>query len=111
MMDRPFLQQHKVEEPVRPPPPPPPPKPPQATREPSAPSETVLALTRLVDLEAQMEFAFAKQMALIAEQKKLEIQYKVLENLPVGLEAYQEELDRLKKEKEEARQLYGDEVC
>lgn len=76
--------------------------------EPSEPSASMLALTRLLDLEAQMEYAFAKHMALVASQKMLRVQYEELEKLPVGIEAFQEELDKLKLRKEETEQLYDD---
>jgi len=76
--------------------------------EPSEPSASMLALTRLLDLEAQMEYAFAKHMALVASQKMLRVQYEELERLPVGIEAFQEELDKLKLRKEETEQLYDD---
>jgi hypothetical protein len=57
------------------PPPPPPPPPATPPPEPKEPSGLVLALTRLADLEAQMECGFAKHTQLVDEQKKLNAQY------------------------------------
>jgi hypothetical protein len=74
---------------------PPLPVPPSPPPEPSEPSGYVVALTRLFDLEAQMEFAFAKHMQLMAKQKKLRAQTEVLQNLPVGIEALTDELEKL----------------
>lgn len=51
----------------------------------------VLALTRLADLEAQMEYEFVKLTQLGREQKKIRVEYEVLEKLPVGKEAFQED--------------------
>jgi hypothetical protein len=61
--------------------------------EPSAPTPYVLALTRLVDLEAQMEFAFAKHLQLMTAGKRLHVQTETLRDLPVGLECFKEDLD------------------
>jgi hypothetical protein len=84
----------KTEEPA-PAPPAPEPEPPAGlpTPEPSAPTPYVLALTRLVDLEAQMEFAFAKHMQLMTAGKRLHVQTETLRDLPVGLECFKEDLD------------------
>jgi hypothetical protein len=51
-----------------------------------------MALARLADLEAQMEYAFVKHMQLVKRQRELQLQAKVLEHLPVGLEAIKDEL-------------------
>lgn len=56
------------------------------------PSGVMQALARFVELEAQMEYAFAKHMRLVNERSKLQAQVKVLSQLPVGLEALKEEL-------------------
>jgi hypothetical protein len=61
--------------------------------EPSAPSPYVLALTRLADLEAQMEFAFAKHLQLMTAGKRLHVQTETLRDLPVGLECFKDDLD------------------
>jgi hypothetical protein len=52
-----------------------------------------LALTRLADLEAQMEFAFAKHLQLMTAGKRLHVQTETLRDLPVGLECFKEDLD------------------
>ena len=59
------------------------------------PSGVMVALTRLADLEAQLEFAFAKHMQLVKKQKELDLQTKVLTKLPVGIKAFKEDLDAL----------------
>ncbi len=59
---------------------------------PGQPSGIVLALARLADLEAQMEYAYAKHMLLVRRQVELQLQTKILENLPVGMDAFSEEL-------------------
>jgi hypothetical protein len=84
----------KTEEPA-PTPAAPEPEPPAGlpTPEPSAPSPYVLALTRLADLEAQMEFAFAKHLQLMTAGKRLHVQTETLRDLPVGLECFKEDLD------------------
>jgi hypothetical protein len=48
---------------------------------------------RLADLEAQMEFNYAKHVQLMMKHKQLRAQYEVLENLPVGIDAIQAELE------------------
>jgi hypothetical protein len=53
------------------------------------------ALVRLADLEASMEYAFAKHMLLVKRGKELRAQQKVLETLPVGLEAIEEDLKKI----------------
>lgn len=67
--------------------------PPLPTPAPSAPSKYVLALTRLVDLEAQMEFAFAKHLQLVTGGKRLHAQTETLQDLPVGMECFNKEYD------------------
>lgn len=80
--------------PILTPPPPPEPSQPEAP-EPAEPSGYVTALIRLADLEAQMEYEFAKHMQLLTTHQELKAQYQVLENLPVGLDAIKEDLARL----------------
>jgi rhamnogalacturonyl hydrolase YesR len=46
-------------------------------------------------MEAEMDYAYAKHMQLMAKQRLLRVQYETLENLPVGIEALQDELDQL----------------
>jgi len=73
-------------------------KPPPVPRAPTPPPKgkptgVMLALTRLFELEASMEYAYAKHMQLIKRQQELEEQYKVLETLPVGIESIIEDLE------------------
>lgn len=65
---------------------------------PGKPSGVMLALTRLADLEAQMEYAYAKHMQLVNRQNELKLQVNVLSTLPVGIEAFKEELEVLNPE-------------
>jgi hypothetical protein len=53
------------------------------------------ALARLVDLEAQMEYAYAKHMRLVNRNKELKLQAKILADLPIGIDALKEDLDAL----------------
>lgn len=56
-------------------------------------------MTRLADLEAQMEFQYVKHLLLIREQQKLKVQYEFMATLPVGVDAFKDDLERvLKKE-------------
>jgi hypothetical protein len=59
------------------------------------PSGVMKAVTRLAELEASMEYTFAKHMLLVKKRKQLQAQHKVLEKLPVGIEAIQEDLEKL----------------
>lgn len=77
---------------------PPTPEPPKAKTPPPSPgppSGYTVALTRLADLEAQMEFAHAKHVLLVKRHQVLMKQYEHLEGLPVGLEAFQAELEAM----------------
>ena len=60
-----------------------------------APSGVMLALTRLAELEAQMEYAYAKHMLLVKRRDELKLQYRVLEGLPVGIDALQDDMKKL----------------
>ena len=62
---------------------------------PGPPSGYTVALTRLADLEAQMEFAHAKHIMLVKRHQLLMAQYEHLEGLPVGADAFQDELDKM----------------
>jgi hypothetical protein len=57
------------------------------------PSGTMIALTRLADLEAQLEYAYAKHIQLMKKQKELNLQAKILAKLPVGVNAFKEDLE------------------
>jgi hypothetical protein len=67
----------------------PPPSPPP---EPAEASGLILALTRLVDMEEELDFAYARHVILMAKQKKLRAAYEHLEQLPIGLEALEDDL-------------------
>jgi hypothetical protein len=56
------------------------------------PSGVMVALTRLADLEAQLEYAYAKHVQLMKIQEDLNLQSKILAKLPVGIDAFKEEL-------------------
>ena len=62
---------------------------------PGPPSGLTVALARLADLEAQMEFAHAKHLMLAKRHKMIEAQYHHLEGLPVGVDAFEEEFKAL----------------
>jgi hypothetical protein len=74
---------------------PPPPRPATPPPEPKDPSPRLLATTRLIDLEAQMEYAFCKHVQLVLEQQKIRARVHALETFDVGMEALQEDLDAL----------------
>lgn len=42
-----------------------------------------------------MEYEFAKHTQLVMEQQKLRAEYEVLEKMPVGMAAFQEDYDKL----------------
>jgi hypothetical protein len=56
------------------------------------PSGVMVALTRLADLEAQLEYAYAKHVQLMKTQEDLNLQSKILAKLPVGIDAFKDEL-------------------
>lgn len=62
---------------------------------PGPPSGLAEAMSRLTDLTAQMEFAYAKQLKLQREQEVVRAKIELLEKLPVGSDAYREDLERL----------------
>ena len=68
-----------------------PPESPPQSPDPLEPSGLVRALTRLANLEAQMEYEFAKLTHLGRQQQKLRLEYMVLEQLPVGKEAFEDD--------------------
>jgi len=59
------------------------------------PSGLTVALTRLADLESQMEFEYAKHTQLLRQHDIIRAQIEVLETLPVGMEAFKEDLGLL----------------
>jgi hypothetical protein len=59
------------------------------------PSALTLALTRLVDLEAQMEYEFAKFMQLEVERQILAVKYEHMQTLPIGFDAFTEDYQNM----------------
>jgi hypothetical protein len=59
------------------------------------PSGLMVALTRLADLESQLDFALAKHSQLVRQRELLGVQADHLKTLPVGVEAFQDELAKL----------------
>jgi hypothetical protein len=55
----------------------------------------MVALTRLADLESQLDFALAKHSQLVRQRELLGVQADHLKTLPVGVEAFQDELAKL----------------
>jgi hypothetical protein len=58
------------------------------------PTGIMLALSRLIELEASMEYAYTKHMLLVNRRKELQHKQKVLESLEIGLDAIQEDLEK-----------------
>jgi hypothetical protein len=55
----------------------------------------MVALARLADLESQLDFALAKHSQFVRERELIEEQTKHLEHLPIGVEAFEEDLAKL----------------
>lgn len=66
------------------------PEPPPPT---ASPSNLALAMTRYSDLTATMEFQYAKYLQLTMEHEIRQVNVEVLKELPIGREAFQDELD------------------
>jgi hypothetical protein len=49
----------------------------------------------MVDLESQLDFAIAKHLQLMRQSEILKVQVFTLRDLPVGREAFQDDLDAL----------------
>jgi hypothetical protein len=69
-----------------------PPSPPAA-----APSGLAVALARLSDLTAQMEFQYAKHLQLTRDHEIVKTKISTLKELPVGMDAFKDDLDKLMK--------------
>ena len=69
--------------------------PPSPPPDPTEPSAFTVALTRMVELESQLDFVYAKHLYLIRQTELLTAQIDTLRDLPVGREAFQEDLDKL----------------
>jgi hypothetical protein len=65
--------------------------PPEPSTEPSG---LVMALLRLADLEAQMEYEHVKLQQLSFQQVKIRSEYNVLEKMAVGIASYQKDYDQ-----------------
>lgn len=63
------------------------------------PSALALAMARLTDLTAQMEFQYAKHLQLSREHEIVKTKLTVLQGLPVGIDAFREDLQKLTAEK------------
>jgi len=59
------------------------------------PSALALAMARLTDLAAQMEFQHAKYLQLSRDHESMKAKLSVLQDLPVGTDAFREDLERL----------------
>ena len=64
----------------------------------------MVALTRLADLESQMEFAYAKHRQLMRQREILRVQTETLRDLPVGVDAFKEDLEKLIAEMEKSQE-------
>jgi len=67
-----------------------PPSPPAA-----APSALSLAMARLADLNETMEFQYARHQQLTIEHECIKVKIETLRELPVGMDAFKEDLDKL----------------
>jgi len=76
----------KPQEPVHVVPPSPPPAP---------PSNLAIEIARLTDLTAQMEFQYAKHIQCSIEHEMIKTKIATLKELPVGIDAFREDLDML----------------
>ena len=71
-------------------------RPPRAPApDPTDPTPAVSAMARWMDLEAQLEYAFAKHVQLVLEHRTQRARCDRLEQLDVGMEAFQDDLDAL----------------
>jgi len=80
---------------VRMPTPPPQRPPPSPPPEPAPPSAFTVDLARMVDAEAQLDYAYAKHAQIIRKTKILRREIETLEKLPVGYDAFKEDLEKL----------------
>ena len=70
-----------------------PPSPPAAP-----PSALALAMARLADLNETMEFQYARHQQLTREHECIKVKIETLKELPVGMDAFKEDLDKFVKE-------------
>jgi len=69
--------------------------PPSPPPEPAEPSAFTVAISRMVDLESQLDFAYAKHLQLVRQTQLLKAQVETLQDLPVGREAFQDDIDAI----------------
>lgn len=67
------------------------------------PSALALALARLADLNSQMEFAYAKHLLLVRKHEIAKARIRVLKDLPVGIDACRDDLDKMISEESEKK--------
>ena len=65
---------------------------------PAPPSGLAVALTRLSDLTSQIEFQYAKYLQMTKEHHIIKAKIETLKDLPVGIDAIREDLDKLEEE-------------
>jgi hypothetical protein len=83
----------------------PPPRP--ATPPPSEPSALVVAMTHLAKMEEELNYAYCKHMKLIEKQSKMRKAYDILQDLPVGLEAFEDEYKTFLETKDDESSALG----
>ena len=65
---------------------------------PAPPSGLAVALTRLSDLTSQIEFQYAKYLQMTKKHYIIKAKIETLKDLPVGIDAIREDLDKLEEE-------------
>ncbi len=65
---------------------------------PAPPSGLTVALARLSDLTSQIEFQYAKYVQMTKEHHIIKAKIEMLKELPVGIDAIREDLDKLEEE-------------
>jgi len=80
---------------IRMPTPPPPRRPPSPPPEAAPPSAFTVALGRMIDAEAQLDYACAKHAQIVRKTKILRKEIETLEKLPVGYDAFKDDLEKL----------------
>lgn len=71
---------------------------------PGKPSGLSVAMARLSDLTAQMEYQYAKHIQLTREHEMIKAQISLLQELPQGFDAFKEDLEKLELEKKAQRE-------
>merc|ERR1712238_608342 len=65
---------------------------------PGPPSALTVAMTRLSDLTAQMEYQYTKHLQLTKKHKLIQAKISLLKRLPIGLDAIRDDLEKLANE-------------